>query len=75
MELCDEWREFKADAARRVPCLKCGVVSPWAPKGWKFRYIGIRGGARRGTPKVTTERLCPTCWEKYFIGSESITDA
>ena len=61
-----EWRYFTKGAVRKAPCASCGIVSPWYPgeAGWIFRYCGVRGGPKKGSAKVRTERLCPACAKK-----------
>ena len=57
----DAWRQFRTSIARRAPCVGCGMLSPWKPVGWRFRYVPITGGTRTDQ-KVKTERLCPSCY-------------
>lgn len=64
-----EWRLFSNNCTRKAPCSVCGKVSPWIPKGWAFRYKGIRGGKRKGDAKVTTIRICADCKSKQEAGS------
>lgn len=59
-----EWRSFSSTVVRKASCRDCGIESPWDAQGWKFRYRGLRGTPRKGTPKVMTERLCPACFDK-----------
>lgn len=56
------WRSFASTMVRKASCRDCGIESTWNPVGWRFRYIGLRGTPRKGTPKVKTERLCPGCF-------------
>lgn len=64
-----EWHEFTLGAVRKAPCIDCGAISSWYPAvdGWVYRYCGIRGGTRRGSPKVRTERLCAVCRQRRGI--------
>lgn len=61
--IIDGWRPIISSTVRRAPCIRCSEVSSWHPKGWFYRHVPKLGGTRHD-PKVSTERLCPTCAEK-----------
>lgn len=59
-----EWQRFSGGPARRAPCLYCGTLSPWRPKGWWFRFRGVRKSTRKGGEKLRTERVCGSCYRE-----------